>query len=78
MEINNLRTRITQFTIVYLIKQKITHMTTTKQQTQNYFETLIQLQPETAVKILMNLYSREINVEEWINITANDIIDTEN
>ena len=53
-------------------------MTTTKQQTQNYFELLIQLQPETVVEILMNLYSREINVEEWINNTANDIIDTEN
>ena len=50
-------------------------MTTTKQQTQNYFELLIQLQPETAVEILMNLYSREINVEEWINNTANDITD---
>jgi hypothetical protein len=53
-------------------------MTTTKQQTQNYFETLIQLQPETVVEILMNLYSREINVEEWIDNTSNDIIDTEN
>lgn len=52
-------------------------MTTTKQQTQNYFETLIQLQPETVVEILMNLYSRETNIEEWINDTANDIIDTE-
>jgi hypothetical protein len=50
-------------------------MTTTKQQTQNYFELLIQLQPETAVEILMNLYSREINVEEWINNTSNDITD---
>ena len=50
-------------------------MTTTKQQTQNYFELLIQLQPETAVEILMNLYSREINVEEWIDNTANDITD---
>ena len=50
-------------------------MTTTKQQTQNYFELLIQLQPETAVEILMNLYSREINVEEWIDNTTNDITD---
>jgi TusA-related sulfurtransferase len=53
-------------------------MRTTKEQTQNYFETLTQLQPETVVEILMNLYSRKITIEEWIEDTSNDIIDSEN
>ena len=53
-------------------------MRTTKEQAQNYFEFLIENQPETAVEILMNLYSREVNVEDWITGTAEDIIDSEN
>jgi hypothetical protein len=52
-------------------------MKTTKEQTQNYFELLVQYQPETAVEILMNLYSREVNIEDWITGTAEDIIDSE-
>jgi hypothetical protein len=52
-------------------------MRTTKEQTENYFETLIELQPETVVEILMSLYSRQVNVEEWIKITAEDIIDSD-
>jgi hypothetical protein len=52
-------------------------MKTTKKQTQNYFELLVQHQPETVVEILMNLYSREVNVEDWITGTAEDIIDSE-
>jgi hypothetical protein len=53
-------------------------MQTTKKQTQDYFETLTHLQPETVVEILMNLYSRKITLEDWIEDTANDIIDSEN
>ena len=52
-------------------------MKTTKEQAQNYFELLVQYQPETVVEILMNLYSREMNVEDWITGTAEDIIDSE-
>ena len=53
-------------------------MRTTKEQTQSYFEILVEHQPETVVEILMNLYSREVNVEDWITNTAEDIIDSEN
>lgn len=52
-------------------------MRTSKEQAQNYFELLIQHQPETAVEILMNLYSRKVDVETWITNTAEDIIDSE-
>ena len=52
-------------------------MRTTKEQSQNYFELLVQYQSETVVEILMNLYSREVNVEDWITVTAEDIIDSE-
>ena len=53
-------------------------MRTTKEQTQNYFEILIHHQPESVLEILMNLYSREVNVEDWITGTAEDIIDSDN
>ena len=53
-------------------------MRTTKEQTQQYFEILIQHQPETVLEILMNLYSREVNIEDWITGTAEDIIDSDN
>ena len=53
-------------------------MKTTKEQTQNYFEILIQHQPESVLEILMELYSRKVNVEDWITSTAEDIIDSEN
>ena len=53
-------------------------MKTTKEQTQNYFESLTEFQPETVVAILMSLYSREMNVEDWITSTAEDIIDSDN
>ena len=52
-------------------------MRTTKKQTQDYFETLVNLQPETVVEILMNLYSREVTIEHWITATSEDIIDSE-
>ena len=51
---------------------------TTKEQTQSYFETLVKHQPNTVVEILMELYSREVNVDDWITNTAEDIIDSEN
>jgi hypothetical protein len=53
-------------------------MRITKEQAQNYFELLVQLQPETAAEILMNLFSREVNVENWITDTTEDIIDSMN
>ena len=53
-------------------------MRPTKEQAQNYFELLIQLQPEKVSEILMNLFSREVNVEDWITDTAEDIIDSMN
>ena len=49
-----------------------------EEQARNYFELLIQYQPGTVVEILMNLYSREVNVDAWITSTAEDIIDSEN
>ena len=52
-------------------------MRTTKEQAQNYFEILIQHQPESVLEILMELYSRKVNVEDWITSTAEDIIDSE-
>lgn len=50
----------------------------TQKQAHQYFQTLVELQPETAVDILFVLFSREIDVEEWIETTADDIIDSEN
>jgi hypothetical protein len=50
----------------------------TQKQALEYFQTLVQLQPETAVDMLFVLFSREVDVEEWIGTTADDIIDSEN
>jgi hypothetical protein len=50
----------------------------TQKQAYQYFQTLVELQPETAVDILFVLFSREIDIEEWIETTADDIIDSEN
>lgn len=50
----------------------------TQKQAHQYFQTLVELQPETAVDILFVLFSREIDIEEWIKTTADDIIDSEN
>ena len=50
----------------------------TQKQAFEYFQTLVQLQPETAVDVLFALFSREVNIEEWIRTTADDIIDSEN
>tara|TARA_R110000868_G_scaffold49141_1_gene158598 strand:- start:279 stop:440 length:162 start_codon:yes stop_codon:yes gene_type:complete len=52
-------------------------MNITKEQAQNYFEILVENQPETAVEILMKLLSREVKIEDWIADTAYDIIDSE-
>ena len=53
-------------------------MRTTKEQAQAYFEIMVEAQPETVVEILMELYSRKVNIEDWIANTAYDIIDSEN
>ena len=53
-------------------------MRVTKEQAQNYFELLVEHQPETAIEILMELFSRNVNIEDWIKNTAHDIIDSEN
>ena len=50
----------------------------TQKQAHQYFQTLVELQPETAVDILFALFSRELATEEWIKMTADDIIDSEN
>ena len=49
----------------------------TQKQAHRYFKTLVELQPETAVDILFALFEREIDPEEWIETTADDIIDSE-
>jgi hypothetical protein len=49
----------------------------TQKQAHQYFQTLVELQPETAVDILFVLFSREIDIEEWIKTTADDIIDSD-
>ena len=51
-------------------------MRTTKEQTQEYFEILVNHQPETVVEILMNLYSKGVDIDEWIDNTSNDIVDS--
>lgn len=53
-------------------------MRVTEQQAKNYFETLVELQPETVVTILMELFSRNVTLDTFINTTAEDIIDSEN
>jgi hypothetical protein len=52
-------------------------MRVTEQQAVNYFKTLVEHQPETVVEMLMELFSRNVNVEDFINSTVEDIIDSE-
>jgi hypothetical protein len=49
----------------------------TQKQAHQYFQTLVKLQPETAVDMLFVLFSRELDTEEWIEMTADNIIDSE-
>ena len=41
-------------------------MRVTEQQAKNYFETLVELQPETVVTILMELFSRNVTLDTFI------------
>ena len=52
-------------------------MRVTEKQAREYFENMIQYQPETVAELLMNLFSRKENVDVWIGNIANDIIDSE-
>ena len=48
----------------------------TEQQAKDYFRTLVEGQPETAVEMLMELFSRDVDVEDFIDSTVEDIIDS--
>jgi len=50
-------------------------MRITKELAQDYFETMINLQPEDVVTILMDLYSGKLSQVEFVNNITNDIID---
>jgi hypothetical protein len=41
-----------------------------------YFETLIKYQSKDVVNLLTKLFDKQINYEEWIKDTYNDIIDS--
>ena len=46
----------------------------TQRQAHDYFQKLVELQPETAVDMLFVLFSREVDVEEWIGTTTDNMI----
>ena len=50
-------------------------MRVSKELAQEYFETFVAHQPEDAVKLLMDLFSREVKQEDFITNAANDIAD---
>ena len=51
-------------------------MRVTEQQAKDYFRALVEGQPETAVEMLMELFSRDVDVEDFIDSTVEDIIDS--
>lgn len=51
-------------------------MKITKEQVQDYFEIMVENQPETVVEILMQLISREVSIDDWITNTIDDVIDS--
>jgi hypothetical protein len=50
-------------------------MRVSKELAQEYFEILVKEQPETAARLLMQLFSNEITQTEFIVSTAEDIAD---
>ena len=50
-------------------------MRVSKETAQDYFEILVKMQPETATKLLMQLFSNEITQTEFITSVAEDIVD---
>ena len=58
-----------------LSQPKIKNMRVSKELAQEYFETFVTHQPEDAVKLLMDLFSREVKQEDFITNAANDIAD---
>ena len=53
-------------------------MRVTEKQARNYFETLVENQQKDVVNMLMELFSREVKVEDFITGVCEDIIDIEN
>lgn len=51
-------------------------MKITKEQVQDYFEIMVENQPETVVEILMQLISREVSIDDWTKNTIDDVIDS--
>jgi hypothetical protein len=52
-------------------------MRVTEQQAKHYFETLVKFQSDDAVNMLLELFSRQVAVEDFINSVCEDIIDIE-
>lgn len=51
-------------------------MKITREQVQDYFEIMVENQPETVVEILMQLISREVSIDDWTKNTIDDVIDS--
>ena len=52
-------------------------MRVTEKQARNYFETLVENQPNDVVNMLMELFSRDVKVEDFIGGVCEDILDIE-
>ena len=52
-------------------------MRVTEKQAREYFRALVEGQPETAVEMLMELFSRDVKVEDFIGGVVEDILDIE-
>lgn len=49
-----------------------------KETIENYFEMLVKYQPNDVVDLLVKLFDKQINYQDWINDTYNDVIDSQN
>jgi hypothetical protein len=52
-------------------------MRVTEKQARNYFETLVENQPDDVVNMLMELFLRDVKVEYFIDGVCEDILDIE-
>jgi hypothetical protein len=52
-------------------------MRVTEKQARDYFETLVENQPNDVVNMLMELFSRDVKVEDFIGGVVEDILDIE-
>lgn len=52
-------------------------MRVTEEQARNYFETLVEYQQKDVVNMLMELFSRDVKVEDFIDGVCEDIFEVE-